>query len=273
MDLHVCCANRNVDLIFGWGFACFHPSLFSHSSSLRAPPLLCHLRSQRKRRSISTKTKTYVKARTVKVQKACVGTESVFLTLHVLYSQRNGYDDDYSVISSRVSSCVKECLQIYRQSATFHSWLSSFSCCQSSRISDESRASRSSRLDLTVRLTASHPYRCIAIQWLSKALYRWICRLMNKIHLHCVEGNCSVKKHIYANLFWRQKIKTFLDCFESNFSGLEWNLVARQLWLAALLWSGWNRISQTAHVKGGKCSHKFDNLKVQSKFFLDLFTP
>ena len=28
---------------------------------------------------------------------------------------------------------------------------------------------------------------------------------MNKIRLHCVEGNCSVKKHIYANLFRRQK--------------------------------------------------------------------
>lgn len=176
MDLYVCCANSNVDLIFGIFCVCFHPSLFSHSSSLRAPPLLCHLRSQRKRRNISTKTKMYVKVWTVKVQEACAGIESVFLTLHVLYSQRNGYDDDYSVISSRVSSCVNECLLISRWSATFHSWLCSFSCCQSSRISDESRASRSSRLDLTVRLTASHPYRCVAIQWLSKPLYRWTCK-------------------------------------------------------------------------------------------------
>lgn len=80
----------------------FSPFVFSLSLSLalRAPPH-SHIRSQRKRRNISTKTETYVKALKRRTWRA----QERFLT-RVLCSQRNGYDDDYSVLSSRVSGCV-----------------------------------------------------------------------------------------------------------------------------------------------------------------------
>lgn len=152
----------------------------------------------------------YVKAQPVNAQMAFTEMASVFLT-RVLYSQRNGYDDDYSVISSRVSSCVfrhlplvccRECLQISRQPTTCHSLPSSFSCCQSSRLSDESRLSRSSRLDLTVRvglLWSLMPNSCTLI-------------VQNIIQLN------------NQTVFW----------FGNSFT--------RQLWLVVWLWPSWNRM-------------------------------
>lgn len=47
-------------------------------------------------------------------------------------------------------------------------WSSSFSRCQSSRLSDESRVSRSSRLDLTVCVLI-----LVAAQWLSKIIFNF----------------------------------------------------------------------------------------------------
>lgn len=78
----------------------------SLSLALRALP---YIRSQRKRRNISTKTEMYVKAQTMPAHVACAEIPSVHLIL-LLYSQRNGYDDDYSVMSSRVSNCVSHSL-------------------------------------------------------------------------------------------------------------------------------------------------------------------
>lgn len=78
-----------------------YTSLLCFSSLSRAPP---HIRSQRKRRNISTKTEMYVKAQTA-AHMAQTELVSVCFIL-VLDSQRNGCDDEYSVISDRVSSCV-----------------------------------------------------------------------------------------------------------------------------------------------------------------------
>lgn len=77
-----------------------YTSLLCFSSLSRAP----HIRSQRKRRNISTKTEMYVKAQTA-AHMAQTELVSVCFIL-VLDSQRNGCDDEYSVISDRVSSCV-----------------------------------------------------------------------------------------------------------------------------------------------------------------------
>ena len=83
---------------------CHIPSFFSllllHR---RAPPLHTRTRSQRKRRNISTETKMYVKS--FKNGRHRNGHIGVFPSLFVFFiPQRNGYDDEYSVISSRVSS-------------------------------------------------------------------------------------------------------------------------------------------------------------------------
>lgn len=83
-----------------------YTSLLCFSSLSRAPP---HIRSQRKRRNISTKTEMYVKAQTA-AHMAQTELVSVCFIL-VLDSQRNGCDDKYSVISDRVSSCVSNWLK------------------------------------------------------------------------------------------------------------------------------------------------------------------
>lgn len=51
----------------------------------------------------------YVKVQPVNAQMADTEKASKFLT-RVLYSQKNGCDDEYSVISSRVSSSALNCL-------------------------------------------------------------------------------------------------------------------------------------------------------------------
>lgn len=173
-----------------------YTSLLCFSSLSRAPP---HIRSQRKRRNISTKTEMYVKAQTA-AHMAQTELVSVCFIL-VLDSQRNGCDDEYSVISDRVSSCVSNWLKHSswcggeKGLCSICSQLSSF--CQSSRLSDESRVSRS-RLDLTVRAVHlwSMPPNSLTLEQYERSAFAY--GLMSQLHLPRVK-TCLLTKNAEAD--------------------------------------------------------------------------
>lgn len=101
-----------------------HPSLLSSRLLLLRPLPQTHSRSQRKRRSINIKTEMYVEKKNLPC--AFKVMELEFLTF-ALCSQRNGYDDEYSVISSRVSSCVEKIVHaLFAWYTSFILWLMIF---------------------------------------------------------------------------------------------------------------------------------------------------